>query len=69
MLLRLLGAHGRGKRLPPLSAVNLVEQNKGSRHIEIPEVVMNGLVMPAILAGHRFERDDAIREQVVAAAR
>ena len=45
-----------------------VEQHDGIRRVVIPEVVMNLLEVPAVLAGASLDRNDRRREQVVAGA-
>ncbi|MCY3730412.1 MAG: hypothetical protein OXF98_03655 [Rhodospirillaceae bacterium] len=57
-----------GLRQPaPQLAVDLqIEEHHGARRVEIPDVVVDLLEMPAILARGRIHRDDRRGEQIVA---
>ena len=42
-----------------------VEEDRTSDQIEVPHLVVNGLVVPGQLAGLQMQRDDRVREQVL----
>ena len=59
---------GMQQEFPILPAKFGVHQNDGRVRIPIVRIVRSELVVPFQFAGGRIERQDAIREQVVAAA-
>ena len=62
----LLGDLRDGRDLPP--ADRDVDKVGRRREIEVPDVVVDDLVVPDAATGPRVETDDAVREQVVALA-
>src|ERR1700722_14772393 len=51
------------------SVVSLVEQDERRGHIEIPKIVMNRLIVPAIASGGGVQRNNRACEQIISAAR
>src|SRR5690606_39068514 len=48
-------------------AVDL-DQRAGARHVDVPDVVMDGLEVPLVLTGAKIHRDQRVAEQVRARA-
>ena len=43
-----------------------VDEHRRRRHVEVPQVVVHGLEVPAVLAGLGVDGDDRVAEQIVA---
>ncbi len=52
----------------PLSVDGDIEQDRMCRHVVVPDVVMNQLLVPHLLARARFHRDERVAIEVVTGA-
>ena len=60
------GLAGLSEALALLAVDRKVKQHHGTRRVVVPQIVMDLLKVPAVLAGHRIDGNDRRGEEIVA---